>query len=79
MKLDNIMDSLESKSSPVSSKPIITKFLKDVNLYTTQVVVELIPEFEESCQKLVLTCGNISMEIGIETFKGIVYFIFFNV
>lgn len=76
--MDSIVHSLENKSSPVSSEPIITKFLKDVNLYTTQVVIELIPEFDESCQKLVLTCGSISMEIGIETFKGILHFLMFN-
>lgn len=54
-----------------SSNLSVLKFFKNINLCTTQLVVEVVPALDDNHKKLILTSGNIIMETGIETFKGI--------
>lgn len=53
-----------------SAKVNVFKLFKNFNLYTTQVVLEIVPLSTYNCHKLVLTSADLSMEIGIETYKG---------
>lgn len=75
---ENECVSLETENATdLSQNWNLLKYVKNINLYSTQIVLELVPSLENNAQKLICTVGDLSMETAIETFKGkYIYFLF---